>query len=938
MKYRFKILCIILIALGSVTLPFLFYPREENKIQKAAASSSTQHYLYVLPEGGKMYVYDMDNNHSLIKTIQLPSKISFIRGMGADPLTHSLYLAYGNDTTGGHLFKMDLLTDQEIYDQTLPVGSDSFDIIPDGKTIYMPDGDTQSNGIWRVIDATTGKVTSSIDTGGHNPHNTIVSLDGKHVYMGPRISNYLVLADISTNKIIKQIGPVQSGIRPFTINNAETLAYIETSDFLGFDVADIITGKILYKVSIPGKSTTGGFAPTHGISLSPDEKEIYISDWPNSKVHIFDVTAVPQAAPKLVLDLPVHNMVGNDVPCVGTNCLKEGWVLHSLDGRFVYVGDAGDVIDTATRKSIAFIDPLANTRKFIEIDWQNGLPVATSTRYGKGRVNSSAILTPAPTISLSNQADKHYLYTFVQNIVTVSDIDNNNAFIKTITLPTTVHSVRGLSTDVPVHMMYISYGSNSSNGSLLKYDLLTDQVIYTKTYATGIDSFALTADGKKIYMPDGDFASGSMWRVIDTTTGNIINSIAGGACPHNTVTGPQGKYIYLAGRCSPYVYVVDPNTDKVVRQIGPFKNNGVRPFTVNGSETLVYVTDNNFIGFETGDITTGKVLYSSPATGYTCNCQSFDAPSHGISLSPDEKEVYIPDRFNGKIHVFDVSGLPSQTPKLLTSIPLTHTITGNAPAPCTLDCNREGWVMHSKDGKHVFVGDSGDVIDTTLHKVSGFIGSLQNSRIYSEIDFLNNSPVFTTNRYGLGYGGQNASGGKMQFALTNILLHGVGNGGDSLNSLATGTLQPIHSTREVTFTLADANNLPAFVQKGTLTFNTVTKSYQGTIDISSVPQGKYIIRLTVPGYLAKQAPGFIVDTGATQSVNSLSLVAGDITKDNQLDVLDYNALISCFASKQQTNGCLYRPDTSYQGADITDDGIVNGSDYNLLLRELSVQK
>jgi DNA-binding beta-propeller fold protein YncE len=382
----------------------------------------------------------MDNNHTLVKTIPVPSGVSFVRGFGADPMSHSLYLGYGGiGGKGGHLLRMDLLTNQTIYDKPLPLGSDSFDLTPDGKTIYMPDGDTQGNGIWRVIDAATGNITNSIDTGGHNPHNTIVSLNGKHVYMAPRLSNYLVEADTTTNQIIKQIGPVQSGVRPFTINSQETLAFIETSDFLGFDVADIATGKILYKISIPGKSTTGGFAPTHGISLSPNEKEIYVADWPNSKIHIFDVSGLPATAPKLITDIPVHNMVGNNTPCVANNCQKEGWILHSLDGRFVYVGDAGDIIDTTTHQSIAYLNTLANTRKYIEIDWQNGLPTATSTRYGKGRGGSNSI-TPPPANGTTPppQSSSQYIYAFYQNTISIYD-KSTHTLNKTITLPSTVH-------------------------------------------------------------------------------------------------------------------------------------------------------------------------------------------------------------------------------------------------------------------------------------------------------------------------------------------------------------------------------------------------------------------------------------------------------------------------------------------------------------------
>jgi hypothetical protein len=58
---------------------------------------------------------------------------------------------------------------------------------------------------------------------------------------------------------------------------------------------------------------------------------------------------------------------------------REGWLQRSLDGRFVYVGD---VIDTSTRQSVANLQPLYDSRVFLEVDWSNGVPVATSTRSG----------------------------------------------------------------------------------------------------------------------------------------------------------------------------------------------------------------------------------------------------------------------------------------------------------------------------------------------------------------------------------------------------------------------------------------------------------------------------------------------------------------------------------------------------------------------------
>ncbi len=82
-------------------------------------------------------------------------------------------------------------------------------------------------------------------------------------------------------------------------------------------------------------------------------------------------------------------MQHDENPCA-YDCLADGWLQHSRDGRFVYVGDEGDVIDTATRKAVTNLGPLYNTRKMLEIDWQNGVPIFTTSRQGMGYITNSA--------------------------------------------------------------------------------------------------------------------------------------------------------------------------------------------------------------------------------------------------------------------------------------------------------------------------------------------------------------------------------------------------------------------------------------------------------------------------------------------------------------------------------------------------------------------
>jgi hypothetical protein len=56
-------------------------------------------------------------------------------------------------------------------------------------------------------------------------------------------------------------------------------------------------------------------------------------------------------------------------------CERIGSLQHSSNGRYVYVGDAGDVIDTRTREVVTNLEALHNSRVYLEVAWVNGSPV-----------------------------------------------------------------------------------------------------------------------------------------------------------------------------------------------------------------------------------------------------------------------------------------------------------------------------------------------------------------------------------------------------------------------------------------------------------------------------------------------------------------------------------------------------------------------------------
>ena len=376
----------------------------------ASYSATINHYVYVFTPGN-IYVYDMDNNFALIKNVPFAPTSGLgndrTRGAIANAASGMMYISYvagsGVCCGYGHMVKYDLIHDSIVWDVSYAAendGTDSHSISPDGLKLYSPRGESAGGGLWRVLDTNTGSIITSIDSGGVGPHNTITTLNGTHVYLGPRYSGYLVEADAATGTILKKIGPTGNNtIRPFTIDNEETYSYITDTGKVGFYVGSIATGSLVYWVCPPGFCwTSGSFnnisGVSHGISLSPNEKELYLVDLPYNHVHVFDVTTLPSSAPVDVADIPLKCTLS-----------AESWLEHSRDGRFVFVGDCGDVIDTSTRQVVANMPTMANTRIFQEVDFQNGVPIFSPLSRNQGGYGAqpSSVTLSNTSLSFGNQ-------------------------------------------------------------------------------------------------------------------------------------------------------------------------------------------------------------------------------------------------------------------------------------------------------------------------------------------------------------------------------------------------------------------------------------------------------------------------------------------------------------------------------------------------------
>jgi len=263
-------------------------------------------------------------------------------------------------------------------------------------------------------------------------------------------------------------------------------------------------------------------------------------------------------------------------------------------------------------------------------------------------------------------------------------------------------------------------------------DLITEKLLWEKPYPGGCDRMALSPDGKTLYVPSFE---GPHWNVVDALTGDVITKIVVNSGAHNTIYGLDGAHAYLAGLRSPLLRVTDTKTHTVSKEVGPFSNS-IRPFTVNGSQTLAFVNVNELLGFEIGDLKTGKMLHRVEVQGFQKGPTArHGCPSHGVGLTPDEKEVWVVDARNKRVHVFDNTVMP---PKQKISIPVRE---------------EPGWITFSLDGKYGYPS-TGDVVDVATHKVLTGLTDEKGVGLHSEklveIHFKNGQPVRTGDQFGLG--------------------------------------------------------------------------------------------------------------------------------------------------------------------------------------------
>jgi hypothetical protein len=322
----------------------------------------------------------------------------------------------------------------------------------------------------------------------------------------------------------------------------------------------------------------------------------------------------------------------------------------------------------------------------------------------------------------------------------VYDMDNAHRFVKRIATAGLDAggkplNVKGICASARTGKLYIS-----TTKQLMCLDLVTEKLLWEKSYELGCDRMAITPDGSTIFLPS---LEGPLWYVVRAEDGDVVARIAPGSGSHNTISGSNGKEAYLAGLKSPYLAIAGTHSHQVIRTVGPFSAS-IRPFTIDGRQTVCFVNVNGLLGFEVGDLTAGRKRFRVEVKGFQIGpTKRHGCPSHGIGLTPDEKELWLTDAANSRMHVFDATVMP---PIQVASIELR---------------DQPGWITFSIDGRYAYPS-TGDVIETRSRKILFTLkdetGAAVQSEKMVEVDFQGLEPIRAGDQFGLGrVGAENGS-------------------------------------------------------------------------------------------------------------------------------------------------------------------------------------
>jgi YVTN family beta-propeller protein len=253
---------------------------------------------------------------------------------------------------GDHtLLVIDTTTDKVLQTIKLTERPNQCAVTPDGKFAGVPirGGDSVD-----IVDISAGKVVKNLPV--KVPHNCYNAARNDRMFVTSMGDDKVNLIDLKTMSYAAEV-PVGGVPRPLAVTRDEKWLYCALSDLHGFVIADIPARKVIQTIQLPalppGAKLPVPRTPTHGLELSPDEKELWVTSCATDTMYVFNT-----ASKKIVGKVGVGK---------GPN-----WVTFSPDGKYCCVSnvlsDDVSILDVAKRQEVARIKVGSQPKRLVAVN------------------------------------------------------------------------------------------------------------------------------------------------------------------------------------------------------------------------------------------------------------------------------------------------------------------------------------------------------------------------------------------------------------------------------------------------------------------------------------------------------------------------------------------------------------------------------------------
>ena len=211
-------------------------------------------------------------------------------------------------------------------------------VTPDGKYVVVPirDGDSVD-----IVDVAQQQIVKVLPI--KEPHNALNAGNNRYVYVSSMGSNEIDLIDLEKMDFAAHI-PAGGRPRPYVVSPDGKTMYVAVANLHGFVMVDIPGEKVTERVEIPAQHTTlrqlqyeTPDTLTHGLALTPDGSELWVSSLLDDSMYIYDVKA--------------KRITGRVSTGEGPN-----WVVFTPDGKYACISNTGtddvSIVDVKARREV----------------------------------------------------------------------------------------------------------------------------------------------------------------------------------------------------------------------------------------------------------------------------------------------------------------------------------------------------------------------------------------------------------------------------------------------------------------------------------------------------------------------------------------------------------------------------------------------------------